>query len=240
MVDSRDESLEEVSQPSSGDIVRASIDTGLQLVPGAGLVLPWLELLVARPLEKRRDEWLQSLADRLLQLEEQVRNGLSENEAFITALYHGVRAAISTSSREKHEALRNAALNSALSTQPETDLFETFLRFVAELTPIHINLLRIAVDLNAAAAGREVSKEALRALNNDILEPFLKDVLPDARQHPDVYRGAWRELYSRGLVRLEDLSLRISVTHMGERSSYATDTGRQFVQFISDPSATAE
>jgi hypothetical protein len=233
MVDSSRESLGDVSRPSAGDVVRAGIDTGLQLVPGGGLVLPFLQLLVATPLEKRRDAWIQDLADRVAELEnggQLLYSDLEDNEPFATAVYHGVRAAISTSAHEKHEALRNAALNSALQLQPENDLFEMFLRYLSDFTPVHIKLLMLYDDPGARLQERGLEVEPVIAVARWHLVELC---LPELAGYKDTASQAWEELRDRGLV--QATSLDIMGTAQGLESSLTSSLGKQFVAFISDP-----
>jgi hypothetical protein len=233
VVESSHESLDDVSRPSAGDIVRAGIDTGLQLIPGGGLALPFLQLVVASPLQKRRDSWMQDLADRLTEMESRgqlSRADLESNEAFATAVYHGVRAAISTSASEKHDALRNAALNSALRLQPEADLFEMFLRYLNDFTPMHIKLLMLFDD---PARHLETSGRKTEEPQSGNKWDLVAACLPELVSYKIATQRAWEELGDRGLV--EKISLDGMATPRSLTDPMATHLGQRFVRFISDP-----
>ena len=85
---------------------------------------PALELfntIIAPPFERRRNEWLESLANRLDALEKEKRlkiEQLSGNEEFISVVMHATTVAIRNHKQEKIDALRNAVLNSALGQSP--------------------------------------------------------------------------------------------------------------------------
>jgi len=70
----------------------------------------FLRLVLVPPMGKRRDEWLQSMYDRLKELERHMAGfrveALVTNEAFISAVLQASQAAIRTHERQKLEALR--------------------------------------------------------------------------------------------------------------------------------------
>lgn len=61
---------------------------------------------------------------------------------FQTTLILAVQAAVRTHSKEKHEALTNAVLNSAISKTPDENRQAMFIRLCDELTETHIHLLK--------------------------------------------------------------------------------------------------
>jgi len=71
---------------------------------------------------------------------------LQNNELFITIIAQTTSAAVRNHQQEKMEALSNAIMNSALNPNMEEDLQLMFVRFVEELTPPHLRLLRFFVN----------------------------------------------------------------------------------------------
>ena len=69
-------------------------------------------------------------------------NELKENDEFQSVLLQATQAAIRSHQQEKHSALRNAVVNTAKGIDVDPDLKQTFVRYVDELTPSHISLLR--------------------------------------------------------------------------------------------------
>ena len=93
------------------------------------------------PLERRRLQWMEKIANSLRLLEEARQISLSDlqsNEAFVTTLVQASEAAIRNHQSEKIEALRNAVVNSAVGVDIKEDLQLTFIRYISELTP-HIS-----------------------------------------------------------------------------------------------------
>ena len=126
-------------------------------VPFAGpLAAEFFARVLAPPLDRRRQEWMESVAAAVNQLHDRI-DGLSvdrlaENESFTTALLHASQAAVRTHDQEKRSALRNAVLNAALPSAPDDELQIIFLNYVDELTPTHLRILRVLDDPEAFLA----------------------------------------------------------------------------------------
>ena len=88
--------------------------------------------VIAPPLAKRQVEWMESIANRLEELEKQVEgfkiDSLSTNENFISTVFYATTLNIRNHQEEKIKALENAVLNVALETNIEEDLQHIFLR----------------------------------------------------------------------------------------------------------------
>jgi hypothetical protein len=132
-------------KPTHGDALHTFAKAGLSAIPIVGG--PATELfayIVVPPLTKRRDEWLQLIADGLKALEEKMENfsieSLSKNDDFITMLLEASHLAVRTHQKEKIESLRNAVLNAALEI-PEEHAQAILLQFLAVATPWHLRVL---------------------------------------------------------------------------------------------------
>lgn len=104
-------------------------------------------IVIAPPLAKRRDKWLEGLAADLRDLEAKVAGfsiaALSSNEEFVTAVMHATTAAMKNHQKEKLDALRNAVVNSALQRSADAHLHLLFLGWVDSLTPLHLRVLKL-------------------------------------------------------------------------------------------------
>jgi hypothetical protein len=114
-------------QAGVGDWGHTTAKAVLSAIPIAGGPLSeFFSALLVPPLTKRREEWLQSIADRLKALEGKVEGfsieALKDNEMFVTVFMHATQIAIRNHQREKIEALRNAVINVALGRAPDEDL----------------------------------------------------------------------------------------------------------------------
>jgi hypothetical protein len=123
------------------ELVEVAATGAVGSVPVFGSVLATSLMYVLNVAHSRRmGEWFDELAECIDDLErrptwEELRE---DDDAVITAS----RVAAANSQAEKREALRNGVLNTILKLEPEADLRATFLRYVDELTPTHLALLR--------------------------------------------------------------------------------------------------
>jgi len=133
---------------SVGDAAREVGRAIVSAIPVAGGPLQVLfETVFSAPLEKRKQEWLERLADVVNELERRIDGftpaKLAENQTFITVALQATQVALRNHQEEKLSALRNAVLNSALPNPPEEDQQLIFLRLVDQLTSWHLRVLAL-------------------------------------------------------------------------------------------------
>lgn len=227
--------MEEKPKLGASDIAHKIVKAGLSAMPLAGG--PAAELfnaIITPPLARRRDKWIESIAEGLKQLEEKVEGfkieSLSENEMFITTVMHATQSAIRNHQEEKLEALRNAVLNATAPNPPEEDLQMMFLNWVDELTPWYLRILKFFDDPKGWA-----EKRGIKLTERPMGAPAhaLEDGFPELRGKRDFYDPIIKDLYSKDLMGLE--SLHISMTGHGIYASRTTDRAKQFIQFITSP-----
>jgi hypothetical protein len=164
----------------------------------------FLRLVLVPPMGKRRDEWLQSMHDRLRQLEGRMAGfrveALVNNEAFISAALQASQAAIRTHERQKLEALRNAVVNVAAGRSPDADTTTFFLTLVDALSVTHLELLRYFANRVTFPNDRRRELEERRAVTDPmVLDLHTRGLLDDhrpvvARNRESSYaevNGAW-------------------------------------------------
>ena len=104
-------------EPDWKDRAHVLVRAGLGSLPCVGAAATELFQMVITPsLEKRRIEWMNSVAEALKRLEEkeQLRiDDLVSNELFVDTVLHATQTAMRNSQQEKRDALRNAVLNTA-------------------------------------------------------------------------------------------------------------------------------
>ena len=220
----------EKPEKTSGDLAHAGVKAVLAAVPLAGgPAAEIFSFLVVPPLEKRRDDWVQSIATGLQELEKRVQEftlaEASQNEQLITTLVQASRASIATHQEEKLEALRNAVFNSALPGAPEDDLQLMFLNYIDTMTAWHLRIL-LYCDSPKAVAGR-------RDIPIKVMAPTRQSVLlylyPELENQEDLWAYIIEDLISRRLVAT------------GARSgaqiwkSTTTPMGKRFAKFITSP-----
>jgi len=214
----------ELPKPTSGDALHTFAKAGLSAIPIVGG--PAAELfayVVVPPLTKRRDEWLQLIADGLKALEEKVENfsieSLSKNEAFVTMLLEASHLAVRSHEREKIESLRNAVLNAALEA-PEEHAQAILLQFLAVATPWHLRVLTFYQSPDAY-----LKKAGITLNTGDYLSHFVSRVFKELEGNEAFRLQIERDLLHYGLLLPEH-------AWYSERT---TNTGDKVLKLIASP-----
>lgn len=222
--------------PKSGgyDIGYAVVKAGLGIIPYVGApATELLGLIVAPPLERRRNEWMMEVGIALRQLEAKmgvVLEKLQDNDQFIDTAIEVMQIAIKTSNTEKKDALRNALLNSALPNPPEETLQKMFISFIDTLSVWHIKLLTLFDNPTGFIEKNNIRFDKIPMGTMSIL---LEAAFPELKGKQDLYDLIWKDLYSRGLVKIEELNT--TMYWAGIVAKRTTEIGRGFIAFIRNP-----
>ena len=220
---------------TAGDIAYGIVKAGISGIPViGGPATEIFSLIIVPPLSKRRDKWIEEIAEGLKKLEENVDEfkieRLAENDSFITAVTYATQVAIRNHQKEKLEALRNAVLNSALASSPEEDLQLMFLEFVDSLTTLQLKILKFLDNPRewGSSHGITYPNWSMGGVNVALEHAFPE--LKGKRQFYDIYV---KDLFSRGLTSTD--SLHITVSAEGIFASRTTEIGKQFILFVTSP-----
>ena len=215
------EKKSEPPKKTKGDYAHAAVKAGLAAIPvGGGAGAEIFQAILQPPLEKRRDEWFEELAQRLEQLEIGLQE-LQENDEFISASMYAYQLALRTHEKEKLDALRNAVINVARQQAPESTLQHMFLNFVDSLTPLHLQILKF---FQAPIVPDGMS---MGGLSNLIEREF-----PELRGQRELYDQLGKDLFSRGLLNAE--SFHVTISESGLRQKRTTNLGDGFLRFIEE------
>lgn len=220
-------------KPSKGDFVLALTKAGISNIPLLGAPLSELmSLLIASPLEKRKEQWLNDIAERLLVVEEKISGfsiaELADNEQFITCVTTASQIALRNHQKEKLEALKNAVLNSACDIDIEENLQLMFLNIIDRYTPWHLNILRFLDEPQEWFKAHNLQMGSYMMGSPSIL---LEQAFSELRDKRSFYDQIVKELYGNGLINIE--SIHGGMTEQGMKASRTTEIGKQFVKFIS-------
>jgi len=217
----------------ASDVVHTLAKAGLSAIPIVGGPASEVFSLVVTPsLEKRRDKWIESIAEALKLLEQKVKGfkieNLKDNEAFVSVVMQASQAAMRTHQEEKLEALRNAVLNSALRDSLEENLRLIFLNHVDYFTPLHLLLLRLIseatkktfVDRNKI--GRKIVQTENFGKRGEGFKYLFDEIAADLR--------------SRALIK-QDVGHSVWISCDEHQGWYdpITSLGEMFLQFIKSP-----
>jgi hypothetical protein len=221
-----------------GDYVQAVVRAAAGAIPLVGGAVVELVGLVTPPLERRRQRWMQEIADAITQIAQTTPHtfrGLEEDDAFLSAFAQALPAAIRTHQEEKLRALRNAVVNTAIGTGGLShDLPTTFIRFVDEMTPAHLRLLKAMLDHEDELHEVRSYKEMLATLGGTPM-------------WADDFRLLCQDLQSRTLIRIstaveefddvfrEELVTSQTGPPSGRPRFRVTRIGKLFLRFVADP-----
>lgn len=218
-------------------IVEGVVEGGLSVVPfvGGPLGVLWVQIAGAA-YEKRRQAWAEEITASVNDLIERVdqldAESLAENDQFLDALAYATTTAIATAQREKLEALRNAVLNAAIGLDITADQQVIFLKHVRDLTPSHLKLLKLLNDPPAWFKQLGIpwpGNIRMGGLSTSVVEVGI----PEFSGKRALYDQLERDLAAAGLTNSGGLHTMMSGS--GLAASRTTDTGKQFIRFISDP-----
>jgi len=193
------------------------------------------ENIFASPLEKRKQAWLEQLAEIVSEVEARVTDltpeKLASNEAFVTVAMQASQIAIRNHQHAKLDALRNAVLNAALPNPPQEDEQMIFLRLIDQLTPWHLRVLAV-LDNPQTWMQRNQTQNPGWGMGG--VSTVLEHCLPDLRGQRDIYEQIVRDLQADGLIG-QGQFLNLTMTGGGMMESRTTARGKRFSAFISTP-----
>lgn len=218
------------------DIAREVGRAIVSAIPAAGGPLQVaFENIFTSPIEKRKEAWLNQLADVINEVQKRVSEitpeRLAENDAFVTVVMQASQVAIRNHQQAKIEALRNAVLNAALPNPPHEDEQMIFLRLIDQLTPWHLRVLSV---LNDPIQWMERNKIHNPGWGMGGASTVLEHCLPDLQGQRETYDQIVLDLQGQGMLG-QGQFLHVMMTGGGMVASRTTERGRRFIRFISVP-----
>lgn len=210
--------------------------SSVQGAPNLGLS-KFLFDIFPSPLEKRKKEWMEYIGNFLEENFGEDLDNLKNNEKFITVLIQATRIAIQNHQKEKLDALRNSVVSSVYTQDISEDLQLTFIRFIDELTPSHILLLKFFVQFE-----RELEKiksypellsffhghyEYSNALYQDEFKMFVSDLNTRGLVRISQDIGDFNDIYIKSNWLRED-------TNDAQPRIIVTSVTKDFIRFITE------
>ena len=219
-----------------GDITYDLVKGILSVIPTLGSPASLLlDTVFTTPLDKRKQEWLEHLADDVTYMQEIIKDltpeKLSKDQAFVTVALQASQIAIRNHQEEKIEALSGAVLNSVLPNAPEEDQQLIFLRLIDHLTPWHLRVLALANDPVEWMRGNEIHKPGWISGS---LSTLINHCFPALKGKGEFCEQIIMDLQSEGLIG-QGNNLNTMMTGNGMLASRTTNTGKTFLRFITRP-----
>ena len=222
---------EQIIKTTGKDITHSLVKGGLGAIPVIGsLAAEIFGLLVTPPLDKRRAEWMNEIAEKLKELE--VRKvidfqELQSNEQFIDVVLQATTYALKTSEKEKIKAFRNAILNTATGDSPDKTVSQIFLNQLDRFTVSHIKIL-IFID-----SPRQWFKRFNKIPPNYMMgsiSSVLEEAYPELKNQDALVDIIWNDLMTAGFHKTSGLNSMMSGD--GVLSDRTTALGKEFIAFI--------
>lgn len=225
----------EKPKADAGDAAHTGAKMVLSAIPiVGGSAAEIFSAIVRSPLDKRRDEWIESIIEALKVLEEKIDDfkigNLVNNETFVTTLMHTSQVAIRNHQKEKLDALRNAALNASLPNAPDKDLQLIFVSYIDSFAVWHLRILKFFDDPKKWGQEHGITYPSWYTAGQSAA---LEHAFPELRDQRQFYGYIVKDLYARGLLKTD--SIHTMVSEHGILASITSDMGKKFLRFILSP-----
>ncbi|MEZ0611018.1 hypothetical protein ACAW74_21070 [Fibrella sp. WM1] len=225
--------MTDINKTSKEDIAYAVVKAALGCIPVLGSAATEVfGLVVTPPLDKRRQEWMNEVAEKLKFLEQNNQidfSSLSQNDKFIDTIIQATTIAIKTSEQKKILALRNAVINTALNETPDKTKSQIFLNFVDTFTVLHLTILTF---FNNPRAWFEKNGQTPPNLMIGSMSSVLKAAFPSLVGQDELVDLIWNDLHNTGLHNSSGLKSIISGD--GALAERTTQLGKEFIGFITE------
>jgi len=223
----------EMKRETKEDIAYGVAKAVLGSIPVVGATASeLLQLLVTPPLEKRRNEWMIEVGEKLKQLEQKEELDLIElanNDLFIDVVLQTTQLALRTSEKEKIQYFKNVILNSAVENNPNITEVQIFLNFISTFTVWHIKILKLFDNPENwfKKNGKSLPNYMAGGLSN-----VLEEAYPELSGKRELYDLIWDDLSRAGLHNTS--GLHTTMTGSGLIAQRTTTFGKEFLEFITE------
>lgn len=210
------------------------------LAPASFLGIPASELfasIVAPPIERRRNEWMEQVGSALQDLEKSrgiVLEELGENDAFVDVVFQATKAALCCSHEEKRRALQNAILNSALPGTVDPDLQYLFVSYIDRFSGWHLRILKLFNNPEEWFVKHDIQPPRLSL---GALSHLIENVFPALAGQREFYDLVWNDLNGAAFVDTDNLH--VTMSGGGLVAGRTTEIGKLFLLFIEEPEGIA-
>lgn len=222
---------EDINEASIADVAHSTARGLINMVPIVGsLGAELFNLVISPPLEKRRAEWMNNIADRLQSLEDSgklIITDLVNNEEFIDTVIQATTFALRTSESEKLKAFKNAVINTALPNSLDKTKSHIFLNQLNTFTHWHIIILKYLDE------PREWFTRINIVPQNYMMGSIgsqMFNAIPELRDNNELLNIIWKDIYSAGFINTSDFNT--SMSGDGTLSGRTTSIGKEFLEFI--------
>ena len=224
---------EDINDSTIGDVAHSTVRGAINMIPVIGsLAAELFNMVVTPPLEKRRAEWMNDIAERLKSLEESGALNISDlanNEQFTDTIIQATNFAMRTSEEDKLNAFKNAVINTALIHSPDKTKSHIFLNQLNSFTAWHVTILKY---LDDPREWFRINNMVPQSLMMGSISSHLLTAFNQLQGNTDLLNIIWQDLSSAGFINTSDFSTMMSGD--GTLSRRTTAIGREFLNFITE------
>jgi hypothetical protein len=212
-----------------------------QLVPVVGsAAVELLNHVVMPPLERRRDDWMATVAAALRSHDVRLED-IGERQELLDTFLQASASAIRTSSEEKRAALRNAVVNAALANEDaDTDAArrQVMLRLVDDFGVWHLRILDLFNDPINWFGGRAIELPRRDPRGHPPLNwvDLIDVAFPPMKSQLELLAIITNDLARAKLIEADPLR---SGSSVAPYRKLTTNFGETFVSFVRAPATTA-
>lgn len=226
------EEIEPYPQAGLRDYAREGMEAGIAAIPIVGGTLEVLVASVITPsLAKRRERWIQKLAELVSELQAKVDGfdvtSLIGDEVFVTAVVDASRIAMGTHLDEKLNYLKHCLAHMAIDDDRDDFMDLQLIRFVELLSPEHFLILQYLASPAAWFDAKQIERPDLYAGSPGHLMDAAK--LPVNGPSLEI---VLRDLSSYALANTQPI--RTVMTGNGAWQGLITELGRLLLNFVTD------
>lgn len=201
-------------------------------LPGSSLAAEVFGIILMQPVAKRRDAWMEAVAEAVLSLSEKLENfsidKLREDEEFVSFLMEATQIALKNHQEEKLNLLQNSLQNFFRLNDASYDRKYSFLKIIESITATHLEILSFIVDNETHIIESIRGYQALYdhyVQKNTTISPFN-------------FRSYVQDLHNYSLIRISKDFIDFIrgggyATDEGAPSIKVLDNTREFMDFIS-------
>ncbi|WP_236979957.1 hypothetical protein [Membranihabitans maritimus] len=223
--------IDNVNKTNKKDIAHSLAKGGLGAIPVIGsLASEIFGLVLTPPLERRRAEWMDEIAEKLKELESKREidlDELKENELFIDIVLQATTFALKTAERKKIECFKNAVLNTAIGESPDKTKSQIFLNQLDKFTTWHIIILDF-ID-SPKNWFEENAKTPPNYMTGNIYSLII-EAFPELKDQDELLGIIWDDLKMTGFHKTG--GLKTMMTGNGVLSDRTTAFGKEFLNFV--------
>ncbi len=233
-----------IPEKNFADLIHTAVRAGIGAIPyPSGTFNELFSALVQPPIEKRLDAWRQTVSKELIEIREKISDlspeaffrSLQNDDNFMSIVMKATRIAILEHQEEKLKILRNVILNVAVGTDLEEDQQSIFLRFIEDLTPSHIDILRKQTDPIQYLKDKGVPEDEINYLSGHKGSGGIWGlVFPEYMDTTELYNLLLEDLESRKLITVQEVHVEM-VEEYVKWGRGLTTIGDQFLNFITRP-----